>query len=129
MDLAAASNWKCDGLALLCDRECALLTDLAGLALVGAGAGAGLGPGGLGLDGLAAYDALVLLQVGPEGLHVRLVHVVDDDGGDGDDLGGSGRHHRHEDEEQHRVFAGRAEELLSDQRCGEACASDRCVKQ
>ena len=36
----------------------------------------------------AAQDALPRLQPRPEGAHVGLVHVVDDDGGHGDHLGG-----------------------------------------
>ena len=98
------------------------LTHLAGFALAGAGAGAGYDPCGLGLDRLAADDALVVLHVGPEWLHVGLVDVIDDDGGDGDDLGGPGRHHRHQDEEQHGVLAGGAQQLLGDQRCGKTCS-------
>ena len=35
----------------------------------------------------AAQDTLARLQTRPEGAHVGLVHVVDDDGGHGDHLG------------------------------------------
>lgn len=97
------------------------LTHLARLASAGAGADASLYPGLLGLDRLAAYDAFVVLEVGPEGLHVGLVDVVYENGGDGDDLSGPGRHYRHEDEEQHRVLAGGAQQLLSNEGSGKTC--------
>ena len=93
---------------------------LAWLAFAGTGADARLDPG-LGLDRLAAYDAFVVLEVGPEGLHVGLVDVVYENGGDGDDLSGPGRHYRHEDEEQHRVLAGGAQQLLSNEGSGKTC--------
>ena len=66
-----------------------------------------------------AEYALAFLQMGAEGLDVGLEDVVDDDGGDGDDLGGPGGHDGHQDQEQHRVLSGGAEQLLGDQRGGQ----------
>ena len=70
----------------------------------------------------AAEDTLTLLQVRLEGANVGLVDVIDDNGGHSNDLGGPGGHDSHQDEEEHGVLSGGAEELLSHKRSGQTLA-------
>jgi hypothetical protein len=77
-----------------------------------------------GLDRLPTYDALILFEVGPEGLNISLVDIIDDDGGDCNDLCRTSGHHSHQDQEQHRVLASRTKKFLSNQWSGKACMED-----
>ena len=61
---------------------------------------------------LETQDTLAFLQICPEWHDVHLEDVIDQDGGDSDNLSGSCGHDGHEDQEQHSILSGCAQQFL-----------------